>query len=156
MAPFKKVLEDNHVRHVFIMGLLVTEALVREISQAAGISIECFILSDGCTLQEHDHGMKCVSCSDAKEMILQDTECTSSLKPTRKRILALCGARSNNEVTKLQLENLHITEDEYELVFLHGEIKSTVDLVSGPFYSWLDSSSEDKMYPHVYWWMSRT
>ena len=33
----------------------------------------------------------------------------------RPRIIALCGAKSNNEVTKLQLQNLNITEDSYDI-----------------------------------------
>ena len=36
----------------------------------------------------------------------------------RPRILALHGAQSNNAVTKLQLENLNITDDDYDIEYL--------------------------------------
>lgn len=32
------------------------------------------------------------------------------------------GAKSNNEVTRLQLENLNITEANFDIFFLHGPI----------------------------------
>ena len=41
----------------------------------------------------------------------------------RPRILALHGAQSNNAVTKLQLENLHITEDDYDIEYLQGGVE---------------------------------
>ena len=62
----------------------------------------------------------------------------------RLRILALHGAQSNNAVTKLQLENLHITEDDYDIEYLQGgvevdEAHPDLDgLINGPFYSWFD------------------
>ena len=73
------------------------------------------------------------------------------LRPTieltyRPRILALHGTQSNNHVTKLQLANLRITEDDYDIQYLHGGIE--VDeadpdldgLINGPFYSWFDKN----------------
>lgn len=57
------------------------------------------------------------------------------------------GAQSNNAVTKLQLENLHITEEDYDIFYLHGSIEeseihpSLEGLVKGPFYSWFDKES---------------
>jgi len=64
----------------------------------------------------------------------------------RPRILALCGAKSNNEVTRLQLENLNITEANFDIFFLHGPIieddggEGLQGMVHGPFYSWIDQS----------------
>lgn len=66
----------------------------------------------------------------------------------KRRILALCGAKSNNEVTRLQLENLNITDEAYEIHYLHGGIQVQEDagdpeltqLISGPFFSWLDTT----------------
>jgi hypothetical protein len=51
-------------------------------------------------------------------------------------------------VTKLQLENLCITEEEYDIVYLHGPIEVEEGdpehngLVYGPFYSWLDEDEK--------------
>lgn len=62
----------------------------------------------------------------------------------RPRILALHGAQSNNAVTKLQLENLNITDDDYDIEYLQGgvevdEAHPDLDgLINGPFYSWFD------------------
>ena len=62
----------------------------------------------------------------------------------RPRILALHGAQSNNNVTRLQLSNLHITNEEYDIEYLQGgvevnEAHSSLDgLIQGPFYSWFD------------------
>jgi hypothetical protein len=47
-------------------------------------------------------------------------------------------------VTKLQLENLNITEEDYDIVYLRGGIEveegdpELMGLVYGPFYSWID------------------
>ena len=60
----------------------------------------------------------------------------------RPRILALHGAQSNNNVTRLQLSNLHVTDDDYDIEYLQGgvevaEAHSSLDgLFQGPFYSW--------------------
>eukprot|EP00804_Cyclotella_cryptica_P020769 CCRYP_016601-RB/>CCRYP_016601-RB protein AED:0.06 eAED:0.06 QI:244/1/1/1/0.75/0.76/13/968/1468 len=68
---------------------------------------------------------------------------------TRPRILALCGAKSNNVVTKLQLENLEITEESHEIFYLPGwkEVPEgdpeLVGMVYGPFYSWMDEHTSD-------------
>lgn len=70
---------------------------------------------------------------------------------TRPKILALCGAKSNDAVTKLQLENLHVTEKDYDIYYLHGNIEeeegdeALEGLVHGPFYSWIDPSNENAM-----------
>ena len=65
----------------------------------------------------------------------------------RPRILALHGAQSNNAVTKLQLENLNITADDYDIEYLQGgvevdEAHPDLDgLINGPFYSWFDKDN---------------
>jgi hypothetical protein len=72
----------------------------------------------------------------------------------RPKILALCGSRSNNTVTQLQLENLHVTAKNYDIHYLHGNIivdededvdESFAGMVSGPFYSWIDTTSEEAL-----------
>lgn len=66
---------------------------------------------------------------------------------SRSRILALCGAKSNNTVTNLQLKNLDITDDNHEIFYLSGwkEVPEgdpeLVGMVHGPFYSWLDEDA---------------
>ena len=80
-----------------------------------------------------------------------DESQTMSLRPEveftyRPRILALHGVQSNNAVTKLQLANLNITEDDYDIEYLQGRVE--VDeahpdldgLFSGPFHSWFDKN----------------
>ena len=70
----------------------------------------------------------------------------------RPRILALHGAGSNDEVTRLQLDNLWITEEDYDIVYLRGSIEveegdpelEGTGLVFGPFYSWLDKDEEKR------------
>lgn len=66
------------------------------------------------------------------------------------KILALCGAKSNNAVTCAQLENLHVTPgDSHDVHFLHGPIleeegdPTLEGLFHGPFYSWIDTSSRE-------------
>ena len=69
----------------------------------------------------------------------------------RPRILALHGAQSNNNVTRLQLSNLHITDDEYDIEYLQGgvevdEAHSSLDgLIQGPFYSWFDKDDSSSV-----------
>ena len=67
----------------------------------------------------------------------------------RLRVLALHGKGSNNEITKSQLTNLGITEDKYEIVYMHGPLldeEDNPDLVEfchGPFYSWFHGNYND-------------
>ena len=67
----------------------------------------------------------------------------------RLRILALHGAKANNETTRIQLQNLQISEEKYDLVYLRGVVEDAeghedlADLVSGPFYSWIDDTSDE-------------
>jgi acyl-CoA synthetase (AMP-forming)/AMP-acid ligase II len=68
----------------------------------------------------------------------------------RPRILALCGAKSNDSVTRMQLENLLITPDSHDIHFLHGNIEEEEGdaglegLVRGPFYSWIDAEGSEE------------
>jgi hypothetical protein len=61
----------------------------------------------------------------------------------RPRLLALHGARSNSSVTQLQLENLRITDANYEIFHVNGPIEvpdgdpDLGELAHGPFFSWL-------------------
>jgi len=70
----------------------------------------------------------------------------------RIHILALCGRQSNKDVTKLQLENLHITEDNYKITYAHGPVPEEVGdpdvagLVNGPFHSWFRTDETDPLY----------
>jgi len=73
----------------------------------------------------------------------------SDATSTKVRILALHGKQSNNVVTQRQLENLHITEDKYEIVYLAGPLveehgdPSIEEFFNGPFYSWYHSNTTD-------------
>ena len=68
------------------------------------------------------------------------------------RILALHGKASNGEVTKLQLSNLGVTEDNYDIVYLNGPIveedgdPEITEFVVGPFYSWFYGNYSDARY----------
>ena len=79
---------------------------------------------------------------------------TNNIASARPRLLALCGAKSNNDVTKLQLANLGITSEQYAIFYLHGPIKEPINdgtkkngndivdgVAQGPFYSWIDDGS---------------
>lgn len=76
---------------------------------------------------------------------------TASGEPgaSRPKILALCGAKSNNAVTRLQLANLHITSDTHDVHYLHGNIEEAEGdpalggMFHGPFYSWIDGSTPE-------------
>jgi hypothetical protein len=70
--------------------------------------------------------------------------------PQKPRILALHGARSNNQVTQMQLENLKITSENYDIVYHQGPIQveegdpELEGIILGPFYSWLDDTDREK------------
>lgn len=69
----------------------------------------------------------------------------------RVRLLALHGSGSNSNVTKMQLENLGISESEYDVVYANGPISvnepgpGLEGLVSGPWYSWLPRDTAEGM-----------
>jgi len=62
--------------------------------------------------------------------------------PYKPRILALHGRRSNNDVTRMQMENLRMSEDVYDIYYMKGYVKedkggAEIDgIFHGPFYSW--------------------
>lgn len=69
------------------------------------------------------------------------------LKP---KVLALHGKKSNNAVTKLQLENLGITEDKYDIFYLSGLIEepkgdpTVLEFFNGPFFSWYHDKTDGR------------
>ena len=71
-----------------------------------------------------------------------------SVTGARPRLLALHGARSNNQVTRMQLDNLQINETA-DVTYLEGPIEvnegdpDLSELVDGPFFSWLDADSSN-------------
>ena len=74
------------------------------------------------------------------------TQFTASTDRRRPRLLALHGAKSNNDVTKMQLDNLQITSKVADIVYLHGKLEveegdpALSELVHGPFFSWIDEA----------------
>jgi len=81
-------------------------------------------------------------------MIGLENNASNTSSERRTRILALHGKQANNAITKLQLENLNITKEEYDIVYLRGTIQEEhghpelETIVDGPFYSWIDESSD--------------
>jgi len=129
--------------------------------------MEVIVCSDGCaakTQDEHTNTMEMslpvlditvMSCFDAemmvkKEQVAQGHISTVEGSPHRRlpRILAMHGARSNDDVTKLQLENLGITDDRYDIVYLHGGVEvdeadpAIAGLIRGPYYSWFEDNMD--------------
>lgn len=72
-------------------------------------------------------------------------------RSARVRLLALHGSGSNSAVTKMQLENLGISDAEYDVVHATGPIPvnepgpGLEGLVSGPWYSWLPRDGAEGM-----------
>jgi len=66
----------------------------------------------------------------------------------RPKVLALHGKQSNSAVTKIQLENLHITSEKYNIFYLDGVIEEergdpeVEEFVNGPFFSWFYGSTD--------------
>ncbi|WP_130930816.1 AMP-binding protein [Pseudomonas sp. Sample_24] len=66
--------------------------------------------------------------------------------PSRIRLLALHGRGSNADISNLQLRNLGLSEDEFDICFMNGPIavdkpgpgvETLGDRMTGPWYSWL-------------------
>ena len=64
----------------------------------------------------------------------------------QRKILALHGNGSNKIITKLQLQNLELNDQDYDITYLNGTIQvkspdirlsELTGLVEGPWYSWL-------------------
>lgn len=67
-------------------------------------------------------------------------------QPSKARILALHGHGSNSEITRLQMLNLGLLKQNYEIVYINGPfaanipdptIENLLALESGPWFSWL-------------------
>jgi nicotinamidase-related amidase len=141
-TDLKAVLERNKIQRLFIMGFLTNmwiEDTVIELSENMP-NIATYVLIDGCagnSDREHFYATgstlpmfsTLVTCSEAQTLLyLAPDSRTSGVRTSinerpsasrppvqpnfRPRILALSGARSNDNVTKLQLENLCITEED--------------------------------------------
>eukprot|EP00984_Skeletonema_dohrnii_P025018 scaffold14161_cov121-Skeletonema_dohrnii-CCMP3373.AAC.2 len=170
----KDVIESNGITRLFVMGFLSNVCVEETTIEAKESfpDLKIYVCNDGCAAkskQEHYVAMgntlpmyaDIITCSEAQTMLNLSTPSRSSndeeydetvalnSRPAvpltyRPRILALHGAQSNNAVTKLQLENLHITDDDYDIEYLQGgvevdEAHPDLDgLINGPFYSWLD------------------
>ena len=99
---------------------------------------------------------KIMTCSDAEELIRteqlvplkEDSGQEDSSRGRKLRILAMHGAKSNDEVTRLQLENLGITDADYDIVYLKGSVEvedgdpDIEAFIRGPYYSWFGDSKE--------------
>ena len=69
----------------------------------------------------------------------------------QRKILALHGNGSNKIITKLQLQNLELNDQDYDITYLNGTIQvkspdirlsELTGLVEGPWYSWLPPKSD--------------
>lgn len=69
----------------------------------------------------------------------------------QRKILALHGNGSNKIITKLQLQNLELNDQDYDITYLNGTIQvkspdirlsELTGLVDGPWYSWLPPKSD--------------
>jgi len=164
------ILTRNKIDTLVICGFL-SNVCVEETASAAKEKfpgMEIIVCSDGCaakTKEEHENAMemslpvldcKVMSCSDAEMLVSVEqvapgkisNEEGSHNRNRLPRILALHGARSNDDVTKLQLENLGITDDKYDIVYLHGGVEveegdpAIAGLIRGPYYSWFEDKNE--------------
>merc|ERR1719469_167659 len=144
-------LRKKNIKRIFVMGFLTNLSVVDTIMEADTFFPEAEVIMciDGCaafTKEEHYNSMKAltlmstsifVSCSEAQDMLKEGVtspptgfpvQRTSQSRPGmnltyRPRILALHGAKSNNDVTRLQLENLDITEENYDILYVHGIVQ---------------------------------
>lgn len=141
----KDTLESNNIRRVFLMGFLSNgciEETARDMREQCP-DIDIYMLTDGSAAKSQvDHSNattvtlplygNCITCKEAeslltmKELKKYKRDSMIGVLPQsifRPRILALCGAQSNDEVTKLQLENLQITEENHDITYLRGPIE---------------------------------
>lgn len=169
------ILKKNRITSILLAGFLTNvciEETVREmVIMCSEITIH--ILSDGCASKsevEHNYSIttvfpmfdaKCITCAEAQTMLASSSirrkkNCggqviqnnSESGHSRRPNILALSGNKSNSAVTKLQLENLRITKEDYDIDYLEGQIEveeadpRLIGLIHGPFYSWIDIDNE--------------
>jgi hypothetical protein len=135
------ILERNSIHRVLLMGFLSNGSIEETARDMMDLcpEIEIYILKDGSAAKSkviHFNATtvtlpyygNCITCEEAEKLLSPENFTSDStddvpLSPFRLRILALCGARSNNDVTKLQLENLHITEENHDILYLEGPIE---------------------------------
>jgi len=163
------LLKRNKIETLVMCGFL-SNVCIEETASAAMEKIpelKVVVCSDGCaakTKEDHDnamtmslpvHGCEIMTCFDAEELISIEQQPLSKESGqdgsrARPRILAMHGARSNDEVTRLQLENLGITDDEYDIVYLKGGVEveegdpEIASLIRGPYYSWFEDKKDGK------------
>jgi len=156
----------------FLSNLCIQETAAAAIQRMPGLRV--VVTSDGCAAKsrkEHDTavsataavlGIEVMTCSEAEHVLaavslapgIDETADLLQNPPTkhvRPRILATHGARANNEVTRLQLNNLGITSKDYDIEYLRGPIPvegGDPDLeaagIRGPFYSWFAENGDNK------------
>ena len=170
------ILKRYKINTLFLCGFL-SNICVEETARACSERIpdlRVIVCLDGCaakTMQDHDnamsltlplHGCEVVQCSEAEDLMRKvsvadpkeegDTagDTTEDAPRTKPRILAMHGARSNNYVTRLQLENLGITEERYDIVYFRGQVEveegdpDIAGLIHGPYYSWFESEGTNQ------------
>jgi len=166
-TQLQSIIEDKGITRLFLIGFL-TNVCVEETARAASgrfPGMEINILSDGCasmTKVEHIDALSStiplygnvMTCSEAiknmvKGLTVKPDENPEVTPPGRPRILALHDAKINDTVTKLQLENLRILDEDYDIVYMQGPIEveegdaDLEGLVHGPFYSWIDPNDNN-------------
>jgi len=71
-------------------------------------------------------------------------------KDNKPKVLAIHGAKSNSTVTKIQLNNLNITEEKYDITYVDGLItegrgdQDIHNFVDGPFHSWYYETTDER------------
>ena len=167
------ILKRNKIETVIMCGFLsnvcIEETATRAMENIPGLKV--VVCSDGCaakTKEDHDNtmemslpvlGCEVMTCVDAEELIRTeqqplDKDSGEDGSGGRPRILAMHGAKSNDEVTRLQLENLGITDVDYDIVYLKGSIDveegdpDIASIIRGPYYSWFEDNKDGKDHSH--------
>ena len=169
------IIADKNIERLFVVGYLTDQPVQHTVecvnNLQKGAKLKICVVHDCCNAEtEMKHldtiaSLKLISNTiSSKDVTLMLTDknlvehgseiesieinTPSSTKTSRPRILVLHGAKSNNDVTKLQLQNLNLNENDFDAVYHHGPIKdleadsSLEGFFHGPFYSWFDTSSD--------------
>jgi len=167
-TELQSILKRHKIETVILCGFLsnvcieCTAGAAKQ--QIPGLKV--VVCSDGCaakTQQEHETTMsntlplldiQVMKCFEVEEMIRTETKPLPHLASpdaingeNRPRILALHGAQSNEWVAKLQLENLGITVENTDIVYLQGVVEveegspDITSIFAGPYFSWYDKSN---------------
>ena len=163
------IIQENNITRLFIVGFTTDESIhetAKDCANTLGTDLEIYIVEDCCiaeTQQKHLDAINSLECfsnviitEEAKLLLESDVNLVeiNSVFPTktiRPRILVLHGDKCNNDVTKLQLQNLNINEKDFDIFYHNGPIKvfeadsSLEGIVHGPFYSWFDTSSDQDL-----------